>query len=585
MQRLPCHDPMTLVSRRCGRTVWSVPPELADELLATHGLRLKEWRQQGRVEVVKTGRHRTVYRLNLRVGRFYSKHYKVPDWRAMLQNLVQPCKAKCEWRAATQVAAVGIDTMCPVAVGWTKHGPWTTDSWFLSREIEDVQTVHDFVTDSLGRLPSAQRTAVRRQLAVRLGELTGRLHGGGLLHRDFHAGNLLIRRLPDDSLRLWLIDLHALAVRRRLRLRQIERNLALLSHFFSHASTRTDRLRFFRSYWNTRQEAAASGQSPLRWVSGQNYRRVVRRIESFCNTSLLRTFRKGDRKWLRENRRLIIADTKHRLCRGVTWLGRDCITEIRNDPERLFADGNVRSYRCSFGTLRKARLALRVGLRTIPCVAIAVQTSRWADRARRWTRYSVLRQSWEVGHAFLRRGIPCAQPLLVVESASGSTTHQYLLTEDLPDAVPLSEFLQTEFDRLSGSQREAWLANITSRLAGHIRKLHDCGFEHQQLSAETVLVARTASECRAWFRGLDAVRFGTWASPRQKALQLGRLAAGLLLHDSIRHTHRLRFLKRYLGERFSQDWKRWWRYVDRHVQRLSNANSETEWDERGSAAA
>src|SRR5690606_29205336 len=50
------------------QVTWECRPGLVQEFYGAEGLRLEQWRREGRVDVVKTGPHRTVYRLRLDSG-------------------------------------------------------------------------------------------------------------------------------------------------------------------------------------------------------------------------------------------------------------------------------------------------------------------------------------------------------------------------------------------------------------------------------------------------------------------------------------------------------------------------------------
>src|SRR5258708_4289085 len=81
-------------------TSWQIPSSVADQFLSSAGLRWWEWRGRGAIDVVKHGPHRTVYRLRLASGEYYLKHFRIPDLRAGLQNLLRKSKAEREWMAA-----------------------------------------------------------------------------------------------------------------------------------------------------------------------------------------------------------------------------------------------------------------------------------------------------------------------------------------------------------------------------------------------------------------------------------------------------------------------------------------------------
>src|SRR5262245_47239817 len=103
--------------RNIAGVVWSVATACADELLDERGLRWERWKELAAVQTVKTGPHRTVYRLLLASGTFYVKRFRVADWKARVRNMLRATPAECEWRAAQRMAELGLPTFEPVALG------------------------------------------------------------------------------------------------------------------------------------------------------------------------------------------------------------------------------------------------------------------------------------------------------------------------------------------------------------------------------------------------------------------------------------------------------------------------------------
>src|SRR5258708_3715475 len=101
---------------------WQAAPEYRDLLFDAEGLRLDEWLRSGEARIVKHGPHRTVYRIDLPDLSFYLKHYRLPNTRAWLRELVRPSKARMEYNRAEAVAARCVPTITPVALGET--GGW-----------------------------------------------------------------------------------------------------------------------------------------------------------------------------------------------------------------------------------------------------------------------------------------------------------------------------------------------------------------------------------------------------------------------------------------------------------------------------
>ena len=88
-----------------------------DVLLGPDGLRLDEWCEAGRVVAVKSGPHRIVYRVDLPEGVIYIKHFLVPNLRAILRQWVRRGKGRNEGKRSEQLAALGVPTIWPIALG------------------------------------------------------------------------------------------------------------------------------------------------------------------------------------------------------------------------------------------------------------------------------------------------------------------------------------------------------------------------------------------------------------------------------------------------------------------------------------
>jgi tRNA A-37 threonylcarbamoyl transferase component Bud32 len=540
-----------------GGIVWSVRGDCADDLLGTSGLRWEEWTRRAAIEVVKTGPHRTVYRLNLPGGEFYLKHFRIADWQAWLRNLVRGSPAERELRAAQRIAALRLSTFEPVALGHCRQAGVTCDSYLVSRAIPDAIPLDQFLLTEFAGRATGRQAELRERLATELGSLAARLHLAAVEHVDLHAGNLLIR--PGASLDeplLALIDLHAVAFRNSLSPARRDRNLAALHQFFAGRSTRADRRRFRLAY----DEHMTSARKANRRSAVDD----ACRVEHILDESAHAGWRRADRAWRRGNRHVRRLNTEAIDCRGLAILDPEWLTAIRDAPEALFERHVVRW--CKQTT--KCRVAevsvpLRITERAEPLRAFwkgIAERGRLASLVARW-RPSRVRRAWEVGHALLRRGIDTPQPLLFVEWAGAGIRRTYLMTASVADAFTVHEFFERIWPSLADQVRCDWLARHGTRLARQVRRFHDSGFDHRDLKFPNLLVSSDLTNERVWLLDLDAVR--EWRRlPRMRAVQnLSRLNVSSLLVGGIRSTDRLRFLRRYLGPSFDDEWKSWWRSI------------------------
>ena len=184
---------------------WTIEASLVKTLLpAIERLTAGCAARQG-IETVKTGPHRTVYRLSLAEGRFYLKHFRIADGKALLQNIVRPSKAEIEWRAAKNIARFGLPTFEGVALGQLSRRGIIHDSFLVSREIPQAVPLDQFVVveietvkrASIARATACRQSELRQSLAVGLGELAARLHVAAVAHADFHAANILVQQAAD----------------------------------------------------------------------------------------------------------------------------------------------------------------------------------------------------------------------------------------------------------------------------------------------------------------------------------------------------------------------------------------------------
>ena len=549
---------------------WSMRADLVDELARAVG-RPAELANAHGVETVKNGPHRTVYRLPVAGRNFYFKHFRTADARALLQNVVRPSKAEREFEAAGRMARLGLSTFEPVALGRLMRGGIVHDSFLISREIPDVRPLDRLVIDELapaGRSASVRHVArrqsdLRQKLALALGKLAAKLHHSAVDHADFHAANVLIGIEADNVPELWLIDLHNVRFRRALSKRQRYDNLTLLHQFFAGRSSRADRLRFYRAY--RREWRRSTPDSPDNELPDE--RSEIAELERTLAAGAAQGWLRADRAWRRGNRHVRKLDGASVRCRGLATLDGDWLRMIRDDPERLFRENCVRWHkqtakhrvaevRLDFNSAGKSTLPMAAFLKSIE------QQSGW----RGWLagfRESPVRRCWELGHALLRRGIDTPRPLLYAERREPRSSRLYLLTEAIPDSLSVPEFMNERWPGLTARQRHGWVTGHLQQLARQLRRLHAAGFDHRDLKFANLLVASDPGDVRIWFLDLDGVR--VWHNlPRRRAVQnLARIYVSSLVVDLASHADRLRFLKLYLGSRFSSEWKSWWRHIAR----------------------
>jgi tRNA A-37 threonylcarbamoyl transferase component Bud32 len=521
-----------------------------------------------RVTTIKSGSHRSVFRMELSSGAVFLKHFKASRWWDAVRNTLRGSQAAREARAAASVAAAGIETIACVAVGAESRGLLVLDNFLASHAIAGVTPLDDLVRNPAH---AALRTpAFCRKLACALGQLCGRLHRAGLVHRDLHPANLLAEVKGDGQVRLILIDLQAVRPRRTwgIVLRRGARarwDLFGLFNFFQSAG-RSERCRFLNAY------LSEAGPSPAGagWIGGigrasggdrRSRLLLARRIETFCRKALRREQLRYDKKWQRSNRRLIVADSGGVRCRGLAVLGTDQVLELRANPETLFRPDRIRFWLRRTTFERAAVVDLWAAGAALRCEA------RETSRASGWqdllpgARWSSMRRAWEMAHALRRRGVSTPRMLFYLETRSVSRIREMLVSERPVRSVPLTIFLSHHFPSLSARQNEAWINANARLLSAELARMREFALVHRRMVASDVLVGTDAHEVSVQIGGADRVEPHRFLWGRWRNEMLAQLEASLAPFPDLRRTHRLRFLKKYLGPQFAPEWKSVWRAI------------------------
>jgi len=538
------------------------------------------------ITTIKTGPHRTVYRLENARGVFYVKHFHPVGWFNWLKHLVRPTRAEHERDLAQWLTSRGIATIAPLAVGRRRHHGSPCESLLVMPAIAGTP-LDETCREVSGRLQGPARAQWRQTLARALGQCLGELHRAGGDHRDLHAGNLLVETTANGP-RLHLIDLQALRRERSLSLGAALQNLANFHQFFVGESTRSDRRRFWEAYVAARAEAGLvpTHRTTLEWMAlslglgwpllrGGTPQDELSAVPGVLEERLVEQARKGwdraDRAWKRGNRHVRrLKAGRHRL-RGEATLPVDWLQSVVEVPEQLFAPDHVVQLCKNSGRCRVALVRLPVdGTERALCVK-SVVAGRWSARLLDGWRLSLVRRAWETGHALLRRRIDTPRPLLCVEVPRPGGTRGYLVTEWVENTETAQKGVTESLPALSGREQSAWLASRSRQLASILRRFHACGFDHRDLKLANLLVSRSLGDPRVWLLDLDGVR--RWRRlPRQRAVQnLARLEVSCRVQGVTSASLRLRFLQHYLAGS-GEDWREWWNWVGKAGRRKVSQN-------------
>ncbi len=529
---------------------------------------LDEWLADGSAKVVKSGPHRTVYRVALPTGTVYVKHCRINGARAWAREAMRPPKARLEFENAARLRSIGIGAAVPLAWG-TPDTRWPGQSFLITRDLAPAVPFPDFIE---GRELSPNS---RREFARALGAFLAQLHENGINHPDPHPGNLLVSweeptppaPLPDGRGKTFfpspargegknnsslqeggpkfsLLDVHAISFGAPLSWAASRANLIRFNRWFQLRTSQTERLRFWEAYRAARPSVPDAACELERETLASNRRFWRARTERYKGTHrTVRTVRVGHVRGL-----------------AVQDLPDDFLFAIMANPDEVFTRPSTRLLKqCVSSTVAELEMPTPDGTRSF--ILKRVNVRNLLDPLKNLVRSSAVRRSWLLGHGLRERWLPTPRPLAMfhIYHAGCLPTAGYLLTEKVPNAVGLPEAVKACRDTRI---LRAW----AGKLARVVRTMHDRGVSHRDLKAPNVMLENATSDpanATPVLIDLVGVRASADAVPfTRRAKELARLNASFLAMPHITRTELLRFLLAYLstGER-QLSWKTWWKAV------------------------
>ncbi|WP_374324133.1 lipopolysaccharide core heptose(I) kinase RfaP [Azonexus sp.] len=197
---------------------------------------------------------RRTFRTEVAGRGYFVKIHRGVGWGEIVKNLVSlrlpVLGAGNEWRAIRRLEELGVDTMRAVAYGRRGANPAREHSFIVTEELAPTVSLEDYCREWPGTPPAP---ALKRALIHRVAAMVGKMHRGGVNHRDCYLCHFLLHLDPAPSaaaLKLSLIDLHRAQIRAQTPRRWRDKDLAGL--YFSALEiglTQRDWLRFLRDYF------------------------------------------------------------------------------------------------------------------------------------------------------------------------------------------------------------------------------------------------------------------------------------------------------------------------------------------------
>ena len=514
---------------------------------------------------VKHNVARTVYRGRLGDREIYLKHYHAPSLVHRLARRLGFSDAMYEMRFSEYLSSRGVPTPRALAAMCADGVEWLVTDALPSAIAADRWHLQQLERGRQGR------AAIQRAI-VALAKMIGRMHAAGVIHRDLHCGNILLRADTPRPQPV-LADLHRAGRRRHLSRRARAVNLAQLLHDRRDFTTRTERLRFLKHY-------LSAGKAP------GTLRGWEIMVEEFARRHTSRQHAQRDRRITGNNRYF----TRLRLSGG--WRGHAVLESKRRPagshaadlafsaddwqqalahPEDLFSGEGVTGVKDSPSSL-VVRRRLQVGAQSVEV---------YLKRRRRKQPWKIIPdclrraraiRAFKLGHALLTRRIATALPLAALERRVGPFLADSILVTEAVDGTRLNKFLDAYLGQagrsespLDSAQQRQLAQDVLWQLGRLLQRLHDNSFSHRDLKAPNMLVHWSEGEMpEIILVDLDGLKRVRHMTTRRRFQGLMRLNVSLLKCPSVNHAGRLRMLLGYIRRPGSGriNFKPYWRVLE-----------------------
>jgi len=171
------------------------------------------------------------------------KIFKRPHFFDQIKYLFRPSRSQQEWQIGQKLSHLDIPTPSLVAYIALRRWRFLTQDLIVFKEISDVEPLINWVEINFIQkpLPFFERQTIIRAL----GSFVRRIHDQGIFSKDFHQGNILITTESMTPPIFYLIDFHAIRIKKEITRRD---RIKMLAQFNDPRIPIAHRLRFLKVY-------------------------------------------------------------------------------------------------------------------------------------------------------------------------------------------------------------------------------------------------------------------------------------------------------------------------------------------------
>ena len=543
-------DADALAAFEAGGLTWRAESAHADGVRREVAERLAGLESVAGVSVLKRSLVRTVLRVPMQgLGHVIVKRYAVRGLSDRLKYVVAPSRALAEWRVGRALAAAGIPTAVPVAMG-ERRGAFLSDAALVTREIADALHLNAYVERHFRDAGDPRRAALYDELA----RTVRRMHDARFVHNDLHGGNLLVNG-PPLAPRLFVIDLHSVRGPGRATDGARWFDLVKLLHSMLTCSTAAERERICRVYDET------GGPSATRVGGLLSCGALSEELEPRLRRMELERVRS-------RTERALTRSSKFDISRA----GPYAVHHLRSFPAGAVPT-LVAAHRASLGeggsgvlkdaersALTRQRIDLPEGARTV--IVKQYRCAALGERLKNAVRRPRAVSAWLAGNGLLVRRFDAAVPLALATRGGGiAMSEAFVVMEDLGEDARCDLVVLAKFAGALDAQGRREKRDLVTSAARLFRRLHEAGVYHGDLKAVNLFLRHGAGAPHIVLADYDRVEFDREVARRRRIKNLAQLSASVAICISL--SDRLRFFREYARDdpEALADWKGWFRRV------------------------
>lgn len=208
---------------------------------------------------------RRTFRVEFGGKGFFVKHHLGVGWREIIKNLLvfksPVVSALNEFNALRRLHELDVPTMTEAACGCRGKNPAKLESFLITEELKDMIDLEQLCAGWKDNPPAL---SLRRSILDAVASSTGKMHRGGINHRDCYICHYMTPQSGEDAgKKVFVIDLHRAQIRKRVPRRYLVKDLGgLCFSAMDNGLSMHDALRFIRIYsgQSLKKEFATNGE-------------------------------------------------------------------------------------------------------------------------------------------------------------------------------------------------------------------------------------------------------------------------------------------------------------------------------------